>query len=183
MSKYKATINIDRDVWDKFRAKCDRENTTATAEITAFIKVFCLDREKEWADWDEMPKSVSSMKEDIVWEVLRLVEEKFDQGQYKLERRTNNKTDNKTDGETDSQAAIGGSTKTDKKTNNERGADTETDGETDQKSYFSDAEAAERERLHPATICRYRTGRRKMPIELATRWQVCPQNHYKWVLR
>lgn len=183
MAKYKATINIDRDVWDKFRTKCDHHKTTATAEITAFIKAFCLDREVERADWDEMPKSVATIKEDIIWEVLRLVEERFDQGLYNLNRDTKDETDNKTDKKTDEQTAIRTSAEADEEADSggDRRQNTKTDEETDTKDYFSDAEVAAKEGLHSATVNRYRTGKRKMPVELATRWKICPHNQYKWI--
>ena len=37
MTKYKATINVDRELWNRFRYRCDEKETTATAVISAHI--------------------------------------------------------------------------------------------------------------------------------------------------
>lgn len=79
--KYKATFNIERDSWDKFKEYCYKNNTTATAELNAFIETFSLEKEfdnSEGFPWDKMPASVISMQEAIAARLETYIDHRFD---------------------------------------------------------------------------------------------------------
>lgn len=63
--KYRATININKDIWDKFRAKCEAAGSTATAELTAFMELINDDREYDYQrlqnDWESLPETVKTI--------------------------------------------------------------------------------------------------------------------------
>lgn len=65
---YKATINIDRELWDKAGEKCSELGTNRTKEITAFLEAFLADKPYLYQsdeNWQKMPESVKTIA-DIV---------------------------------------------------------------------------------------------------------------------
>ena len=109
---YKATINIDKSEWDGFKQKCTELDTTASAEIRAFIEAFVSSKEYRYvdqADWDKLPKTVQSIGEVIENRVLVNVNFQIENLRTELEKQqcqilnlqkiieTDTKTDIKTD--------------------------------------------------------------------------------------
>lgn len=145
---YKATINIDKSEWDGFKQKCIKLNTTASAEIRAFIEAFVSGKEYRYvdrADWVKLPKTVQAIGEIIENRVLVNVNSQIENLRKELEEQQCQilelqkiiKTDTETDTKTDTTASrtnyapqkarnIETDTKTDMKTDTESFVQTTT---------------------------------------------------------
>ena len=88
MSKYKATINIERELWDSFRDKCDKLETTASEEIRRFISLFVLEEEtKEFDTYDyrQFPNSLKKTYDKLEDKLSISFEQRFERIDKKIE--------------------------------------------------------------------------------------------------
>lgn len=71
--KYKATINIDREKWDKYLARCKELGSNGSIEFEKFIDCFVNGREYKYEseeDWETLPEAVKVFEEILVERVL-----------------------------------------------------------------------------------------------------------------
>lgn len=100
MKNYKATINIDREIWDKFKAKCTERNTTASEEIRRFINLFVLEEETEEFDcyrYEDYPNTLKLAYDKIQGEILAYHDNRLDRIEARIDGL---ETDSKTETET-----------------------------------------------------------------------------------
>mgnify|MGYP001795771510 CR=1 FL=1 len=106
--KYKATINIDRDKWDKYIARCKELGSNGSKEFEKFLDCFIEGKTYKYeteADWVNLPEAVKVFEEILVERVLLRLE--YAQAIPKREeegsewKNGKSKTPTKTDGQTD----------------------------------------------------------------------------------
>ena len=123
--KYKATINIDRELWDNFKDKCEERKTTASEEIRRFISLFVLEEETDEFDqynYEDYPKTLQIVYNKIQGEILHYHDNRLDRIEARITKiedglKTDSKTDEedglKTDSKTDEEDGLGTDSKTD----------------------------------------------------------------------
>lgn len=176
MVKYKATININRSTWDMFRDYCANKDTTATAQVTAFIETALLQDgfEVESSEqWENSPILLKELLFQVTQHSEEYIKREFKQIGSVLEGRIEQWIESKKLTETDRQTTVqADGTET----------DTQTIVQTDEtRAIFTDKDVAKLEGLAVSTVCRYRKGSRTAPLDFMERWQVCPRDPLRWV--
>lgn len=174
MSKYKATINIERELWDKFRDYCASKNVTATSEITAFIKTALLQDGFDIESNTQFNESPALLKE-LLFQVTQHAEDyckkEFNKIGKNLEQRIEEWLETKEVQVSERVLDKRPPTKTESKTD---------DKEKIYPPLFSDRQVAEIEGVSPTTICRYRKGKRKPEASFELRWIVSDRDPKRW---
>lgn len=158
---YKATINIDKNDWDGFKQKCTELDTTASAEIRAFIEAFVSSKEYRYvdqADWDKLPKTVQSIGEVIEDRVLVDVNSQIENLRNELEEQRCQilnlqkiiETDMKTDIEKDTMNDQKILTQVNQKSTK---TDTETDTETEKNKTQKNITNIESKKINTELSC------------------------------
>lgn len=170
-NKYKATINIDRELWDKFRAKCDGLDTTASEEVRRFISLFVLEEETKEFDtyeYDEFPNSLKKTYDSLEGKLSLSFDQRFERIDKKLEAME--KIFNLKDVRDDQFDFVGYQQLDGRETDEETDTKTEIKskvetnlaelGESPYKKYYTNTEVAQIERLTQTAVSRYWTGAR-----------------------
>ena len=165
-NRYKATINIDRELWDKFKTKCGEMDTTASEEVRKFISLFVLEEETQEFDTYEYDQYPNSLKKtyDRLEGRLSL---SFDQRVERINKKfaAMEKIFNLTDVRDDQFNFVGyqqlDGHETDAKTDIQPKVKTNLDDPAaSPKKYYSNTEVAQLEGLTQTAVSRYWTGAR-----------------------
>lgn len=76
MSKFNATIPIDKETWNEFKAICESRGTNASTEIRAFIQL-TLDRDNHQLT-DNPPEATRAVTDEVISQLTNYFDHRYD---------------------------------------------------------------------------------------------------------